>query len=444
MVAALLTALLCWACTDDTAESPDTRPVLTIAATEDTWQSQTVTITRSGETLETLKANTSQEWDFTKTPAEDIAAMKADVSNWTYDSSKERYTSKRALENEALIANSNELEIAKGLKFTADVDKIKIDIASKNGKIQLGGKDIVLTIPELKKGQTITISFATSSSENVSRSITASGSISGGPTFTSSDNSTPTNGTVTLTADGTVTFTTEGAINIYSIKVSREVTDGFGIFSTSLGLDNQQVLWENDVWDYGLKLLWPNNEVPAIGNVDIRAYAPYDSSISRTGEDDKIAFNPALRNTIDLLWAERKSINPSGALTLNFKHALGMLSFGHITNSYGRDITLKKIKLSGTRFIKRQLSLKTGTWSGTYSEEISDENDLDLTVADNASESIPMPAILQIPGQAVRIEFTFESADYGTEVITKDITFEQGINKTVNLIINMNHEVVIQ
>lgn len=275
MVAALLTALLCWACTDDTAESADARPVLTIAAAEETWQSQTVTITRSGETLETLK----------------------------------------------------------------------------------------------------------------------------------------------------------------------EV--GFGIFSTSLGLSNQQVQWKDDDWNYGSKLLWPNNEAPAdVSDLDIYAYAPYHSSISRT--DDKITFNPILRNTIDLLWAERKSITPSGTLTLNFKHALGMLSFGHITNSYGRNITLKKIKLSGTRFINRQLSLETGTWSGTATEVISEENDLlDLPVADNASESIPMPAILQIPGQAVTIEFIFKSADYGTEVITKDITFEQGVNKTVNLTIKMNHEVVV-
>ena len=285
MVAALLTALLCWACTDDTAESPDTRPVLTIAAAEDTWQSQTVTITRAGETLETLK----------------------------------------------------------------DV--------------------------------------------------------------------------------------------------------GFGIFSTSLGLDNKKVQWKNDSWNYGNKLLWPG--LTSVNtSTEFLAYAPYNytgSAISLS--DKKITFEPTTNNSIDLMWA-KGSVSSTGTVTFNFHHALGRLSFGYITNNYGRDITLTKITFIGRRYTSGQLSLADGSWTNLQPDDLSSASDsenkyikdLPIDISEGKSVLLSLPEIMQIPGDDARIKmkFTFTSTNYNEEVESEYIPFEAGINKTVNLTINMNHEVVVQ
>ena len=240
----------------------------------------------------------------------------------------------------------------------------------------------------------------------------------------------------------TVTVTRSGE-TLTALKAS---TSGFGLFCSDLSMTNTKVVWEDDAWNYGNKLLWPSL-TSASSSVDFYAYAPYNftgSAITLT--DNKISFTPVLRNTIDLLWAKGTVNTTTGVVTFNFQHALGKLSFGHITNNYGRTITLTNIALSGTRYTTGTLSLSNGTWTGIASSPASDNDVCSLEVAAGESKLIDnMPAILQIPGQSVTVTFTITSADYGEETVTSpSITFVQGTDKTVNLTVGMNHEVKIE
>ncbi len=248
----------------------------------------------------------------------------------------------------------------------------------------------------------------------------------------------------------TVTVTRSGE-TLTALKASN---DGFGLFCSDLSMTNTKVVWEDDAWNYGNKLLWPGL-TSASSSVDFYAYAPYVSTASLTPTPSEgitalssasVTFSPALRNTIDLLWAKGTVNTTTGVVTFNFQHALGKLSFGHITNNYGRTITLTNIALSGTRYTTGTLSLSDGTWTGIASSPANDGDDCSLEVAAGESKLIvDMPAILQIPGQSVTVTFTITSADYGTETVTSpSITFEQGTDKTVNLTVGMNHEVKIE
>ena len=158
-----------------------------------------------------------QSWDFTaKLGSTDENNMKAD-NNWYYDSSKSRYSYTAALTQQALTANSKDLNITIGLLFTCKaVSSGEGNIRFESGKrMWLAGAATPVVIPGLKKGQEVSISYMTSSS-STARGITPT-NLSGTSGF---DASTATQtGKGQVTEDGDVVLTPTGGIYVYSITV---------------------------------------------------------------------------------------------------------------------------------------------------------------------------------------------------------------------------------
>jgi hypothetical protein len=256
----------------------------------------------------------------------------------------------------------------------------------------------------------------------------------------------------------TVSITRAGE-TLDALKAS---TAGFGVYSTDLGLSNQQVIWNGLLWYYGSALLWPNNHVPE--SSDLLAYAPYtdltpvpDSGITAcTGTS--LTFSPEAGNMTDLLWANSTVSKDDGTLNLTFHHALAKLTLGTITNSYGRTITMKEVKFEGNRYASGTLSLTTGEWSSlpdpsSSSKSFGSDTTPTLSQILEGSPAIPNgesvsfkagSCYLQIPGPAIKVSYTFSTDDYGDQTVSTDVVLEQGKDKTVNLTIGMNHEVVIK
>ena len=163
-------------------------------------------------------------------------------------------------------------------------------------------------------------------------------------------------------------------------------------------------------------------------------------------------FTTTIGNTTDLLCAGKtnaKQTDDQGTVTLKFQHVLAKLSFGTITNHYGRPITLESISVTGTLYTSRELTMATGEWSKeggttestqTYTfsptQPVAAGETTDFTTSDTP--------LLLIPGPSVSITFTISTTDFGTESFTfSNIPLTQGVNKTLNLTINNNFEVVI-
>ena len=51
----------------------------------------------------------AQSWDFSSFSDADVTALNADTENWTYDSSNNRWKNAKALNNEVLMANGQEV-----------------------------------------------------------------------------------------------------------------------------------------------------------------------------------------------------------------------------------------------------------------------------------------------------------------------------------------------
>ena len=171
--------------------------------------------------LMSLSAAMAQTWTFGAMSEVDKALCAADA-NWVLGTDRYGYT--LALENEALVANGSELAYAKGLKFTAGAPAEKLDGKAKvrlnygSSRLELNGNGIVLTIPNLKAGQKVTVSCKTGST-STPRCLDATNLTSVSGSF-----GTPTTDQVTnvgtVTADGDVVLKTNGGgMNIYSIKV---------------------------------------------------------------------------------------------------------------------------------------------------------------------------------------------------------------------------------
>ena len=159
----------------------------------------------------------AQTWDFTKTPADDVTALMAATTEWTFTENNNRYESKMAIDG-AIKAGGTELEMTQGLTVKAAERKIRIDV---DNRLQLAGKNIPLSTPALKKGQVVTIVCASTGNTAVTfDQITNLSGISG---LSAADKNTEQTGTGTVTADGVVTFNCSGgSINVYSIKVEGE------------------------------------------------------------------------------------------------------------------------------------------------------------------------------------------------------------------------------
>jgi pectate lyase len=188
----------------------------------------------------------AQSWDFTQTPEADVTALQADTRNWTFTETSNRYESKNEI-NGAITANGSELEMTKGLTVAAAANKIRIDV---NNRLQLAGKNIPLTTPTLKKGQVVTVVFASTGATAVT--FDALTNLSGTSGFTAADKGTTQTGTGTVLQDGTVSFKcTGGSVNVFSIKVEGDGEQGSGVsgddYSTTSNTNvNQAILTLSD------------------------------------------------------------------------------------------------------------------------------------------------------------------------------------------------------
>ena len=106
--------------------------------------------------LTSLMGNAQQSWDFTVTNTNDVTALKAATTEWSYTEASDRYENIKAIDG-VLTAGNAVLQTTQGLKFKYAEKKLRIDV---NKRVQLAGKNIEITIPSLKKGQTVNISFA--------------------------------------------------------------------------------------------------------------------------------------------------------------------------------------------------------------------------------------------------------------------------------------------
>jgi len=197
-------------------------------------------------------------------------------------------------------------------------------------------------------------------------------------------------------------------------------------------------------------------------DMDFTAYAPYESGTPSEGITSvgptSLTFKPAIQNTIDLLWAEDE-VTTDGTIHLNFKHALGKLAVGSVTNNYGQPITLEEVKFKGLRHTEGDLSLINGEWSNLTTTGAAVEKAFNgsttptLSTILGGSTTIPNGGVIafpanfyymQIPGPTITVSFKFHSDGYGDEEVSKEIVLEKGVMKTVNLTIGMNHEVEIK
>ena len=162
-----------------------------------------------------MTASAQQTWDFAQTIEGDVSLLAAASSEWSYTESKNRYESLKAI-NGPLTAGGQELQLTKGLTFEAAANKIRIDVGK---HIQLAGKNVKITTPSLKKGQTVTVVFA--STGNTAVTLDQTTNLSGLSGFVKADKNTTQTGTGTVAADGVVSFaSSDGSVNVLSLSVS--------------------------------------------------------------------------------------------------------------------------------------------------------------------------------------------------------------------------------
>lgn len=216
---------------------------------------------------------------------------------------------------------------------------------------------------------------------------------------------------------------------------------------------SRQVTWDDakGQWDAGNDIYWLRTSGNETFNV--YAYAPYTTAY-REGE---ITFSSADdgRN-VDLLYAAAEVKRSDGLARLTFRHALAKISFGTITNSTGEAISLKQVSVKGNLHESGKQNLATGAWgdyTAYYPMEKSIDRDIDtdaetdgnqpLDVANGAIVPMPVDALLLIPGPTVTITLTIGRAAGSDETFSFTTTLEQGKNKTFNVTVEKNFEVVI-
>lgn len=166
----------------------------------------------------------AQTWDFSAIGSTDLENLNADATNWEHEStsSNDRYKNTQALTEAALMANGTELEITKGLLFTAgSADAIRIDVKGK--RIALNKANTAITIKGLKQGQGITVRCKTSASSSnpVARGLNVTNitPVSGFFNNTSVDDQTNTG---VVASDGDITMSCTGGLYMYEITVTEE------------------------------------------------------------------------------------------------------------------------------------------------------------------------------------------------------------------------------
>ena len=167
-----------------------------------------------------IGANADTAWDFTSVNDADYSAMANDPDNWKKDAEVDRYGNAKVLQNASLMAGNAELDFAKGILFTVTkTDGIRIDRA--NRRLGLNGSGITVTIPNLKKGQTIKIVSRIGNKNGTNRYLEATTNLTVKSGFATHDKDEQITNEATVTDDGNISFTTkEGGINLYSITIT--------------------------------------------------------------------------------------------------------------------------------------------------------------------------------------------------------------------------------
>ena len=479
---AILASLLLAGCSNNEAIEEEVSEQLAIDVVETGWQGETVSITtRAGETLEGLRdVYPAREWDSFEPDGDDITALNAATSLWTYDEGTKTYTSRVAI-NGTLAGGAEgttELLFTKGLNFSTDVGNILVVNDGANSYISFTG---VLTISNLKAGQTVTIALKSPIAEARTMSIS---NVSGSPVLIATPSKT--SEVRTVANNGSVSFTAAAAINIYSIIVSRAEDLGFGIYCSELSYSNTQVTWDetHSRWNIGennYHTYWKSNET---GTINVYAYAPYKPGGYTVSADHKLTFvaqkhsypghtDKLSGGNVDLLQASasisRSSNNPA---QLNFTHKLAKLTFGTITNNTGETIQLNGFTVSGTINSEAKLDLTNGGWSGHVSSTTSIQlpPPFVYVVHTPAEMAGPPPdgyaakalieplldkqtvlpnmamgrSLLLIPNDNGEITVTVEVNNSTGETFSFPITLEEGKEKIVNITIGRNFEVVIE
>ena len=281
-------------------------------------------------------------------------------------------------------------------------------------------------------------------------------------------------------ADESFSVSTRSGETIDGLKAVADIdnpADGEGFCLHAVNLlgattVRRQVVWNATTgqWNSGQLIYWQRTS--ADDYFRVYAYAPYKTTdfaykeVS-TGDIDEnqkgemtFATTDADANgtNIDLLYAGAKVNRTNGRATLDFKHAMAKISFGTITNNTGTALTLNNLSLSGDLWKGGDLNLTTGTWShqgahpsADYSpaEKMHfDRNDFNpatdgnqtLALSNGEVKSLDVASFVLIPGPTVTITLTFSSGD----TFSFNTTLEQGKDKTYNITVEKNFEVVIE
>ncbi len=476
-----LMALLLTACTSDDKQGVgDDTQQFTFDVVEQPWEEEKVAISRSGETLEGLRSiGAARLWSFESIPVADITAL-GESSLWSYNDGTKTYTNTAAV-NGALKGGSGgttELTFTKDLIFSATTGSIHLVNDGSDNCIRFTGD---LTINNLKNGQAVTV---------VSKSLVVPGppmnvsNVTGSPVIPAS--SEKASQTRTVAANGSVTLSATAPVKIYSISVSAAEDDGFGLYCSELSISNTQVTWDdvNGKWKIGsgYNTYWRRG---LGGTLNIYAYAPYKPS-PYTIESGILTFNAEkydvpggdpLYSTrlsgsnVDLLYASQTSYarNSSEPAKLTFEHALAKMTFGTITNNTGGTLYLNGFTISGTMYESAKLNLSTGVWSDHVvnsfgkisspppfiyvttdpSEDIPSGYTGKIVVSplyDKETIIPPMPSreLSFIPGSDGTLSLTVEvNSSVVNETFSFPVTLVKGMNKTYNITIGKNYEVII-
>ena len=464
-------------CTDDAGsagEAADDLVALTIQVNETGWQGEDISVsTRAGETIEGLKATYAKSWDFTTISDEDIALLEASVAavspntpQWTKSSNN--YTNINAISG-TLTAGADGttvLVLTEGLEFSSvNATNFHINNVEGNTFVQMGGTGQVLTIPNLKAGQSVTIKYQSADSGTGHTFSTRTNLSSTSGFATSTEKQT---GEGTVTANDDVTLTTDGPINIYSIEVSRAKDEGFDVVGADLlgptATTKRYVLWNSATgrWEPGETIYWKRTTTSSTFNVF--AYAPHISqstpyAINTTTGVLTFPRTAASDGYVDLLYAGATVDRTDGLASFTFRHALAKMSFGTITNNTGAEVTLTGISVaprSGSNFnTQADLNLATGAWSAlsptpsTSTTAITRNPASSLVIADKAIVSIDQAPVLLIPNApedsatpgVVNVTVTLT---FNTGTFSFDARLEQGKDKTYNITVEKNFEVIIE
>lgn len=195
----------------------------------------------------TWQAKAQQKWDFNDLTAT-MAEVATDKTNWEVDKTESdgtvsQYHYISVPEDKtvpySLQCNGKNLAITDGLLFTG-ITKTKAVVLSTHAKqhyLKLNASSMKMIIPNLKKGQTVTI-IGRSGTSGQARGLTADQNLTVVSGFEANTDDPQTN-VATVVADGDVVIGQTASMNLYSIEVT----------GTCSGDDNPTVS-DTRTWDF--------------------------------------------------------------------------------------------------------------------------------------------------------------------------------------------------